>query len=150
MWQICWSSIKIMCGVSPSIPTVLLSCRRLARFASQTNYKDDTPTSSSSDQHAFVNHSFAAPSPCRHISLLGCLYKRIPGECHPVLCQALPFGPVGNAVRYHSNRPEIFSGGIIIAMIRCTSIACMLSHVLTIDCHRVSLTPRLCRLCKPD
>ena len=66
-----------------------------------------------SDQDAFVNHNFAPPSLRRHIGLLGFLHKRVLGECHPALCQALPFGPVGIAARYHSKHLETFSGEII-------------------------------------
>ena len=66
-----------------------------------------------SDQSAFVDHNFAPPSLRRHIGLLGFLHKRVLGVCHPALCQALPFGPVGIAARYHTKHLETFSGEVL-------------------------------------
>lgn len=63
-----------------------------------------------SDQDAFVNHNFAPPTLRRNIGLLGFLHKRVLGECHPALCQALPFGPADIVARYHTNHLETFSG----------------------------------------
>ena len=44
-----------------------------------------------SDTEAFVNHNMAPPSLRRCIGLLGFLHKRALGQCHPALCEALPF-----------------------------------------------------------
>ena len=66
-----------------------------------------------SDQDAFVTHNFAPPSLRRNIGLLGFLHKRVLGECHPALCQALPFGPPHIAARYHSNHLDTRSGEVV-------------------------------------
>ena len=56
-----------------------------------------------SDREAFVAHNFAPSSLRRAIGILGFLHKRVLQECHPALCQALPFAPEGLVARYHSN-----------------------------------------------
>ena len=66
-----------------------------------------------SDQDAFVQYNFAPPTLRRNIGLLGFLHKRVLGECHPALCQALPFGPPAIAARYHTKHLETFSGLVV-------------------------------------
>ena len=66
-----------------------------------------------SDQDAFVQYNFAPPTLRRNIGLLGFLHKRVLGECHPALCQALPFGPSDIAARYHTKHLDTFSGLVV-------------------------------------
>ena len=66
-----------------------------------------------SDQDAFVHYNFAPPTLRRNIGLLGFLHKRVLGECHPALCQALPFGPNPIAARYHTKHLDSFSGLVV-------------------------------------
>ena len=65
-----------------------------------------------SDKEAFIGHNFAPPSLRRAIGILGFLHKRVLEECHPALCQALPFAPAGLVARYHSHALDPRSGEV--------------------------------------
>ena len=62
------------------------------------------------DTEAFVTYNFAPPCLRRAIGTLGFLHKRCLGECHPLVCAALPFaadhGVIGN---FHSKALYPFS-----------------------------------------
>ena len=49
---------------------------------------------------AFIHFNFAPPSLRRHIGLLGFVHKRVIADCHPILCQKLPFASDDDH-RYH-------------------------------------------------
>ena len=45
--------------------------------------------------------------------MLGLLHKTVLGECHPALCQALPFAPPGLIARFHTNALDPQRGEVI-------------------------------------
>jgi len=62
-----------------------------------------------SDTVAFINFNFAPPSLRRAIGLLGFLHKRVLGQCHPLVCDALPFAAVELCSNYHNKALHPFT-----------------------------------------